>query len=456
VDPRNTSRRNFLGLAAGVPLAGAALAACGSGKTAASGSSSPAGSAAAGSGAAGGAATYWFLSGQPQQTVREDAVKRFNSANSGSEIKITEFPNDSYKTKIKTALGAGQGPTIIWGWGGGGLAEYVKNGQVEDLTPWFEQNPDQKKRRFQSSFLAATVNDKIYALPAETVTPIVFYYNKQVFDKIGAEPPKSWADIMSIVEKCKSKNVAAFSLGGQSRWTNMMWLEFLLDRIGGPEIFNNVLAGKADAWSDPAVLDMLTKVQELVKAGGFVKGFSSITADSNADLAVLYTGRAAMMVHGAWTYGTMKANGGKFVSDGHLGYMNFPPVEPGKDKGDPTNTVGNPGQYYSINSKASDAEKETAKKFFATVLDDTEQQKWIGNGSVPLIQGADSKFSGPDAEWLKFVYNIGSGAKTFSQSWDQAMSPSAAETLLDNIAKLFQLQVTPQQWVDNLNKVIGK
>jgi raffinose/stachyose/melibiose transport system substrate-binding protein len=28
--------------------------------------------------------------------------------------------------------------------------------------------------------------------------------------------------------------------------------------------------------------------------------------------------------------------------------------------------------------------------------------------------------------------------------------------LLDNIAKLFQLQVSPQQFADNLNKVIGQ
>ncbi len=75
-----------------------------------------------------------------------------------------------------------------------------------------------------------------------------------------------------------------------------------------------------------------------------------------------------MMLHGAWTYGSMKADGGDFVTGGHLGFMNFPPVDGGK--GDPRDTVGNPGQYLSISSKATDAEKETAKKFFATgVLD---------------------------------------------------------------------------------------
>src|SRR3954466_13178744 len=416
VDPQ-TSRRRFLSLALAAPVAGATLAACGS-----SGPSGGGGGGGGGSGG-GGSASYWFLSGHPQQDVREDTVKRFNSSGAGN-IAYTEFQNDAYKTKIKTALGAGQGPTIIWGWGGGGLKEDVKAGQVLDLTDWFKQNPEQKTRRFPSSFQAATVDGKIYALPAEVVTPIVFYYNKKVFEKAGvSEPPKSWADIMSLVDTFNSKGIAPFSLGGQSRWTNMMWLEFLLDRIAGPQVFQKAFEGKKNAWSDPAVKDMLTKVQDLVKANGFIKGFSSITADSNADLAVFYTGNAAMMVHGAWTYGTMKANGGDFVSGGHLGYMNFPPVDPATDKGDPSDTVGNPGQYYSISAKASPQQQDVAKKFFSTtVLDDTEIQKWIATGAVPLIKGADKFFgSGPDADWLKFNYDVASKAKNFAQSWDQKL-----------------------------------
>jgi len=451
VDPRLTSRRSFLSLALGVPAA-AALAACGGNAPTQTGAGGGGGAPSAGGG---GGATYWFLTGQPQQGIREDTVKRFNSANADSKIAYTEFQNDAYKTKIKTAIGAGQGPTIIWGWGGGGLREYVKNNQVEDLTSFFDQNAALKTKRFPSSFGAATVDGKVYALPAETVTPIVLYYNKTPFDKVGAQPPQSWGDIMNLVDKFNSAGVAPFSLGGQSRWTNMMWLEFLLDRIAGSQVFQNVFEAKPDAWSDPAVTDMLTKVQDLVKANGFVKGFSSITADSNADQALLYTGRAAMMVHGAWTYSSMKQDGGDFVTGGRLGYMNFPPVECGK--GDPSDTVGNPGQYYSISSKATDAQKETAKKFFSTtVLDDTEIAAWVKSGSVPLVTGADAGFgSGSDADFLKFVYDVSSKAKNFAQSWDQALSPTAAEKLLDNIAKLFQLSISPQQYADNMNKVIG-
>jgi len=452
VEPMSTSRRNFLRLVGlGVPAA-AALAAC-------SGSSpSQTGAGGGSGGSANGAATYWFLTGQPQQGIREDTVKRFNAANPKTKIATTEFQNDAYKQKIKTAIGAGKAPTIIWGWGGGGLKSYVDANQVVDLTDWFGENSEIKDRIFPAAFGAATVDGKIYAMPAETVTPIVMYWNKKVFDDVGVEPPQSWGDIMDLTPKFNAKGIAPFSLGGQSRWTNMMWLEFLFDRIGGSEVFQAVFDGEKDAWSNPAAIKALTEAQKLTKANGFVKGFSSITADSNADQALLYTGKAAMMLHGAWTYGSMKADGGDFVKGGNLGYMNFPPVDGGK--GDPSDTVGNPGQYLSISSKSSKSEQDIAKKFFSTtVLDDTEIQKWIDSGNVPVVKGTREKLAAApdklDAAWLTFIYDTSSKAKNFAQSWDQALPPSAAETLLDNIAKLFQLSISPQQFAGNMNQVIA-
>jgi raffinose/stachyose/melibiose transport system substrate-binding protein len=434
------SRRNFLGLSAAT--AGAlALSACGS----------------SGPGqASSGGATYWFLSGEPQQDIRQGAVDAFNKKNSDHQIKTTTFQNDAYKTKIKTALGAGQGPTIIWGWGGGGLKSWVDAGQVEDLTSWFSSNGDVKSRLFPSSFGPATIDGKLYAMPAETVQPIVLFYNKKLFDQVGVQPPQSWADIMALVPKFNAAGIAPFSLAGQSRWTNMMWLEFAFDRVGGPEVFQAVFDGQANAWSNPAAIQGLTMVQDLVKANGFINGFESIVADQNADQALLYTDKAAMMLHGSWTYASMKTDGGDFVTGGHLGWMNFPPVEGGK--GDPSDTVGNPGQYLSINSKASSEQKDLAKKFFAEgVLQDAEVKQWIDTGGVPIVNGSDSQLkSSDDAEFLTFVYDTASKAKVFAQSWDQALSPTAAETLLDNIAKLFQLNITPQQFADNMNAVIGK
>jgi raffinose/stachyose/melibiose transport system substrate-binding protein len=136
VERRTISRRTFLNLAVGTG-AGAALAACGK--------SGP--SSSSGNGGGANPATYWFLTGQPDQGIREDTVKRFNQANPKTQIKSTEFQNDAYKTKIKTAIGAGQAPTIIWGWGGGEVFQAVFDGQKN---AWSTTSPTGSPRTLPS------------------------------------------------------------------------------------------------------------------------------------------------------------------------------------------------------------------------------------------------------------------------------------------------------------------
>lgn len=435
-----TTRRAFITLVGGAVTA-SMLAGC---------SGSPTG------GDISGKASYWYLTGQPGEGVRSGAIERFNKANPDTPIAGTSFSNEVYPTKLRTAIGAGQGPTLIWGWGGGGLREFVKNNQVEDLTQLVEGTPELRDRIFSSAFDAGTVDGKIYALPGESTAAVVLYYNKKVFEKVGAEPPKTWDDVMSLVETFKGAGVAPFALAGQSRWTEMMYVEYLVDRIGGPAIFQNVLEGKPNAWSDPAVIDALTKIQDLVRAEGFVKGFSSIAPDSSADLALLHTGKAAMLLQGTWTYGSLKEDGGDFVSSGNLGYTSFPIVEGGK--GDPSMVVGNPAQYISISSTATEAQKETAKKFLTSNwLDEEEAAGWVKTGQVPVLNGVNKLFeSSDDKQFLDFLYNSASEAKPFVQTWDQALSPAATEVLLDNISNLFQLSITPEQWVESMNKAIGQ
>jgi raffinose/stachyose/melibiose transport system substrate-binding protein len=446
-----TNRRTFLGLAAGSALGAFGLSACGT-----SGPAQP-GGAASGSAPAGGAAgtaTMWALSGQPNQNIRQASVDAFNKLGKGT-ITVTFFQNDPYKAKIRTAVGAGQAPTLIFGWGGGILKSYADADQVEDLTSWLGENTDFKDKVLPSTWRAATFDNKVYAVPMQTTQPIVMYYNKTLFDKAGAQLPATWDDVMNLVDVFNKQGVAPFSLGGQSKWTSMMWLEYLLDRIGGPEVFDAIFANKPDAWSDPAVISTGQKVQELVKANGFIKGFSSIAADTNADQALLYTGKAAMMLHGGWAYGGMKSTQPKFVASG-LAFGTFPTVSGGK--GDPKNIVGNPTNYFSISSKGTDEEKTVAKAYFTEGLfTDAVTDAFIQSGQVPIVKGAESKLaSSPDASFLQFVFGMVKDAPNFQQSWDQALSPTQATELLNNIDQLFLLKISPEQFATAMNATIGK
>jgi raffinose/stachyose/melibiose transport system substrate-binding protein len=445
-----TNRRSFLGLAAAA-VGAVSLAGCGT-----SGPAQPGGgtSGAAPAGGGAGDATMWALSGEPNETIRKDSVTAFNGMDKGS-LEATFFQNDPYKTKIRTAVGADQAPTLIFGWGGGVLKSYVDAGQVDDLTSWLGENADFKDKLLPSTWGAATFDDKIYAVPIQTTQPIVMYYNKALFDKAGAQLPQTWDDVLKLVDVFKSQGVAAFSLAGQSKWTSMMWLEYLLDRIGGPEVFAKIFANEADAWSDPAVIETCTKIQDLVNAGGFVKGFSSIAADNNADQALLYTGKAAMLLQGAWVYGGIKSDQPDFVTSS-LEFGNFPAVSGGK--GDPKNIVGNPTNYFSISAKATDEQKTVAKAYFTDGLwTDAVIDAFVASGGVPVVSAAETKLaSSGDAKFLQMTFDMVKNAPSFQQSWDQALSPAQADTLLNTIDQLFLVKITPDQFASAMNATIGK
>ncbi|MCI9889545.1 extracellular solute-binding protein [Micrococcales bacterium 31B] len=434
------SRRNLLLTLTVAPIAAATLTACGS-----------SGPQAAGAGGA----TMWALSGKPDEDIVNLSVEDFKKS-SGKTIGVTFFQNDAYKTKINTAVGAGEAPTLIYGWGGGTMKSFAQAGKLLDLTEYLTANPDVKDKVFPATLPAGQVDGKQYAYPNKATQPILFFYNKDLFAKAGVEVPKTWQDLMDSIPKFVAQGVAPISLGGASKWTSMMWLEMLMDRIGGPEVFQNIYDGKADGWSDPASLDAVAKVQELIKAGGFIKGFESITADSNADRALLYTGKAAMMLHGPWVFPGIKVDGGNFVKDGKLGWFPFPTVEGGK--GDPSNVIGNPSNYWSISADATKEAQDVALAYLKDgVFSDAVVDALIAAGNVPILPGLEDKLkANEDGEFLTYLYSMAQNAKSFQQSWDQALSPAAVDTLLNAIDKVFLQQLTPEQWADTMNATIGK
>jgi raffinose/stachyose/melibiose transport system substrate-binding protein len=436
--------RKLRSVALAVSAAGMAitLAACGS-------------SGPAGSNVSSDSATMWGLTGG-NQPVLQKSVDDWNQANPDKSVKLDFFANDAYKTKVRTAVGAGEGPTFIYGWGGGVLKSYVDAGQVDDLTDFMKENPKVKDRYLPSVLKNGEVNGKTYALPNNNVQPVVLYFNKEVFDKVGAQPPKTWDELMALVPKFKEAGVAPFSLGGQSKWPDLMWLEYLVERIGGPEVFANIAANKPGAWSDPAVKEALTKIQELADAGGFINGFSSIAADSNADQALMYTGKAAMILQGGWIYQGMKKDAADFVKSGKLGYTTFPAVSGGK--GDPANVVGNPSNFWSISSKATDSQKKAALDYVKDgMFTDANTDALINSGAVPVVKGIESKLeASPDKDFLTFVYGLAKDAPNFTLSWDQALSPAQGDAMLSNLDQIFLKKISPEQFVTTMNATIGK
>lgn len=400
------------------------------------------------------AASAWAVQSSQSDSF-EAAVARWNEQYPDEKIDIQVMPDNGYKDKVRVALGAGEAPTLIYGWGGGGLRDYVEQDLVVPISDLAaESYPEVIDRYLPAALGAATVDDKVYGVPVSNMQPVVFLVNKDVLATLGVEAPTTWSELMKFVEVAKSKDIAPFALAGQSKWPQLPWLAYLVDRVGGPEVFEAIQNNEADAWSNPAVLDAATKIQDLVKAGGFVEDYAAISYESGAADALVYTGKAAAILMLSNAYSNIAKSAPEFVEAGKLGYFAFPEVEGGK--GDPGNITGNPANLWSITSAASEEEQDVAMRFLdEQVMNDEYQEEILGRSGVPGVKAAGEKITASDDEFAKYVFDTVEKADHFQLSLDQALSPEQGQALNTALDQLFLLEITPEEFVETMNATIA-
>jgi xylobiose transport system substrate-binding protein len=399
----------------------------------------------AGPGAAGGdGLALWTLENEGINAVQQAAIDRFNEGD-GPDIELKTYVNDPYKAALQTAIGSPNAPDIFYNWGGGNLAGYVDAGQVADLTAALEANPEVADAFLPSVLEVGQIDGKTYGIPMQGVQPVSFFYNKQVFVDAGiTEFPTTWEEFLAVVDQLEAAGVQPIALAGSQPWTELMYLEYLVDRNGGPEVFQAIADGEEGAWSHPAVLTSLQQIQDLVSRGAFGTNFSAVNYDNQGSQALLTSGRAAMELMGSWEVTSLNDNFPDFLEAGKLGWADFPTIEGGA--GHPENIVGNPSNFYSVASSSSNV--DAATQFLMEQMTHPEYiQGMIDVGQVPAVKGLEDELdTGEFAEFNQFTYQQVQEAPTFTQSWDQALPADVAQAMLTNLSQVFLGTMTPEQF----------
>ncbi len=181
----------------------------------------------------------WALQDPQNQPIIQAALDSFNKT-SATKGNLTVYVNDAYKQKLQVSMGSPNAPDIFFNWGGGNLAPYVKAGRVATLDDALSENASDKNAFLDSVMKTARIGGHQYGLPINGIQPVILYYNKAVFAKYHRQPPRTWDDLMTLVDTFKSKGVIPLVLPGTQAWTELMYLEYLLDRVGGPGKFEAI------------------------------------------------------------------------------------------------------------------------------------------------------------------------------------------------------------------------
>ncbi|HSI58616.1 MAG TPA: extracellular solute-binding protein [Ideonella sp.] len=367
--------------------------------------------------------------------ILQDAATRFEKANPGYRALRSQIPNDAYKTKLKIAFGANEPPCVFMNWGGGALREYVNAGQVVDLTPYLAKEAAFKERFLSNAFDATASGGKVWGIPAEDTSVAVVYYNADLFAKQGLVPPKTWPELLTVVEKLKAQGIAPFALANKAKWPGSMYFMYLVDRLGGPEVFRKASTRAAGgSFADPAFVEAGRKLQELVKAGAFAQGVNGLDYDVGASRRLMYAGKAAMQLMGTWESSSFKNENPEFFKK--VDFFAFPTLPGGKGGTGIVGSVGN--NFYSISKacKAPDAAWSLIKSF----VDDEAVAARLADNRITPVKGL--KLSDPN---LQRVMKLVGDAPTVQLWYDQELPPQLAELHKDTVQALFGLSMTPEE-----------
>lgn len=367
--------------------------------------------------------------------VLRDAADRFEQANPGYKVEDSHVLNEAYKTKLKVAFGAGEPPCVFESWGGGPLHEYVKAGQVVDLTPYLSKDPAYRDRFMSTSWNAVTFDKKVYGVAAENASAAVVFYNKDLFKQYNLTPPKTWDELMHVVQVLNSHGVAPFALSNKNKWTGSMYYMYIADRLGGPSVFRKAVdRAPGGSFADPVFVEAGKYIQQLVKAGGFAQGYNGLDYDVGASRRLLYSGKAAMELMGGWEASTIQNENPAFY--GKLDFFPFPSMPGGK--GDPRNVIGTVGDgFMSISTECKDP--AAAFKLIQTMTDDKSMQGRVADKKIPPVKNIS--LTDP---FLKRLQELIAGAPNVQLWYDQELPPKLGELHKDTSQALFGLSVTPE------------
>lgn len=281
------NRRDFLrsmgatGIALTTPLA---IAACGSSST---------------GGGQNVTINWWHINGgDPLKTTWQNLANQYMHAHPNVNIKITIIGGAAltYQQKLQTVMEAGTPPDIFQSWGGGGLSDYVKAGQVQDISTALQQN-GWGDSFGQGPLNLYKINGHYYGVPWDAGA-VGFWYDPTLFSKAGIQtPPATWDDFLATVQKLKGAGVTPIALGEGDKWPGAFYWEYLAVRLGGQTTFENAYTRKG-SFADPPFVQAGQYLQQLLALHPFQNGY--LGATYTVEQQFMGNGKAAIELMGQW------------------------------------------------------------------------------------------------------------------------------------------------------------
>lgn len=245
--------------------------------------------------------TLWSISTESDSfhNAYVQAIQDFETEHPGVKVIHETFENESYKTKIKSAVAANELPDVFYTWAGGFSQSFVDSGKVLQLDSYYDQYKDELS---EAALANITYDGKLFG--STIVTPVsVMWYNQKMFKEHNLEAPETWDEFVNVCKTLRAAGIDPIATSAKDKWVLAMLHDGLTLKSVGPEKLQKTLLKQGGSYSDPDFLTSAQKIKELSEIDAFIGGAAGLSNDEAS--AEFYAGKAGMYFTGSWMGGSI-------------------------------------------------------------------------------------------------------------------------------------------------------
>lgn len=260
-----------------------------------------------------------------EQKAFEAVLGDFMKTNPGIEVKYRSA-GDELPTVLETAVRGGNPPDLAMLPQPGVVADFAGRGELQPLDFVREAVANSLG---EYAVQLGTVDGDFYGFLVLTNNGSPIWYNVDLFEQAGVNPPATWEELLETAETLKASGVSTYSFGGADGWTLSAIFENIYLRTAGPEKYDQ-LAKHEIPWTHPSVKEALQYMAQLFEDPDNIAGGpqGALETDFPTSVTQVFSEppEAALTIIADFAYGVITdSTSAKPVSDFNV--FDFPSIE---------------------------------------------------------------------------------------------------------------------------------
>ncbi|WP_431804083.1 ABC transporter substrate-binding protein [Halobacillus andaensis] len=237
------------------------------------------------------AINLWAPFSGPDGPKFKEIVEEYNESQDEYEVNLQIVPQSEYYKTVDLAVNGERNMPDMFVMHGDQIISYSNKDVLKNLDD-IVGDTIQEDNYHEKGWEGATVDGELYGVPLD-IHPLMFYWNKDLFEEAGLDPERAPADrdeFLEYAEKLTDKDNQQYGFAMPTQWPQEFIFPTLVTQNGG-----SLMEDGEITYNSEPVLEALEFEASIIE-----NGFSPADVQQDGEVTLFLQGKNAMHLNGPW------------------------------------------------------------------------------------------------------------------------------------------------------------